>query len=94
MASWWLYIIDDLGEHCQTYHPDFPATLETGVNTDLEATSLHKIQVKQIVGRSYEHLNYAIIYEHTFRKHAVKKLGGLLVPVQTSSPAGTQNPPH
>jgi hypothetical protein len=92
MASWQLYIIDDLGEHCQTCHPDFPATSEADVNTDLEVTSLHEIHVEKIV-RSYEHFDYAIIYENAFRKHAVKKLSGLLVPVQTSSPAGTQNFP-
>jgi hypothetical protein len=37
--------------------------------------------------------DYAIVYDHAFRKHAVKKLCGLLVPVQTSSPADTQNFP-
>ena len=74
MASWWLYIIDDLGEHCHTYHPDLPATSGADANIDLEVTSLHEIHVEQIAISSYKHLDYAVIYENAFRKHTQKAM--------------------
>lgn len=34
--------------------------------------------VKEIMIRSYERFDYALVYENAFGKHAVKKLCGLL----------------